>query len=271
MRMVALVENTCRDARCGAEHGLCIYVRTQRHALLMDTGQTDLLLRNAAALNADLSGVDTVILSHGHYDHTGGVLPLVSLHPDADIYMRRGADEPHYNVERYIGVDRRILSLPRLHVLDGDLRLDDELFLFGGVTGTHSRPSGNRALTVARGGVRVPDDFAHEQSLVLSQDGKRWLLSGCAHSGILNILDRYREIFGSAPDYVVSGFHMMKRDGVYTDDETAAIRRTAQALSRLPTVFYSGHCTGETAFSIMREIMGDQLIALYSGFEICRT
>jgi beta-glucosidase len=103
-----------------------------------------------------------------------------------------------------------------------------------------------------------------------TEDGQEGLDTD-AFSGILNILGRYREIFGSAPDYVVSGFHMMKRDGVYTDDETAAIRRTAQALSRLPTVFYSGHCTGETAFSIMREIMGEQLIALYSGFEICRT
>lgn len=265
MRMIALVENTCLDTRCGAEHGLCIYVQTQRHTLLMDTGQTDLLLHNAAALHVDLSDLDTVILSHGHYDHTGGVLPLVSVCPNAAVYMRRTAAEPHYNGERYIGIDKRILSLPRLHFLDGDLRLDDELFLFGDCKETFSRPFANRTLTVERGGVRTADDFAHEQSLVVTQNGKRWLLSGCAHSGILNILNRYREIFGGVPDYVVSGFHMMKRDGAYSPDEEAAILETAKALSCMPTVFFTGHCTGTAAFDLMQSVMGAQLIAVHSG------
>ena len=231
----------------------------------MDTGQTDLLLRNADALQVDLAKVDTVVLSHGHYDHTGGVLPLSAVCPNAGIYMRRAAAEPHFNGERNIGIDRRILSLPRLHLLDGDQKLDDELFLFGGVTGKRRRPSWNRTLTAERDGIRIPDDFAHEQSLVLSQDGKHWLLSGCAHSGILNILDRYFELFGCAPDYVVSGFHMMKHDGIYLPEEEAQILRTAQALSELPTVFFTGHCTGTAAFALMQKIMGTQLVALHSG------
>lgn len=268
MRILTLVENTCGDARCGAEHGLCLYIRTQRHTLLMDTGQTDLLLCNAAALEIDLSQVDTVILSHGHYDHTGGVLPLTQVCPDADVYMRRSAAEPHFNGERYIGIDSRILSLPHLHLLNDDVRLDDELFLFGGVAGKHGRPAGNRTLTAERDGVRTADDFAHEQNLVLTQSGKNGLLCGCAHCGILNILDRYRELFGSAPDYVVGGFHMMKRDGAYTPEETDDILRTAKALSRLPTVFFTGHCTGAEALETMRSVMGAQLHALHSGTEL---
>ena len=155
MRIITLVENTCGDSRCGAEHGLCVYVKTRRHTLLMDTGQSDMLLRNAAALDIDLTQTDAVILSHGHYDHTGGVLPLVSVCPDAEIYMRRSAADPHYNGERYIGIDRRILSLPHLHLLDGDLELDDELFLFGGFSDKYSRPSGNRTLTAEHGGART--------------------------------------------------------------------------------------------------------------------
>ncbi len=269
MKMIALVENTCLDTRFGAEHGLCIYIRTQRHKLLMDTGQTDLLLRNAAALGIDLSDTDTVILSHGHYDHTGGMLPLENICPDAKIYMRRSAAEPHFNGNRYIGIDDRIPALPNLHLTDGDLRLDEELFLFGDYKEEFIRPFSNRTLTVERGGMRVPDDFSHEQSLVITQNGKRWLLSGCAHSGILNILNRFREIFGCAPDYAVSGFHMMKHEGVYSADEEAAILQTAKELSRLPTVFYTGHCTGTAAFELMQTVMGAQLISLHSGCRIC--
>ena len=80
-----------------------------------------------------------------------------------------------------------------------------------------------------------------------------------------SILDRYRELFNSHPDYVLMGFHMMKREGEYTAEEKAVIIQTAQELSRLDTVFYSGHCTGAPAFALMKEIMGDKLIALHSG------
>ena len=108
----------------------------------------------------------------------------------------------------------------------------------------------------------------HEQCLVITQNGKHWLLSGCAHNGILNILDRYREIFGGDPDFVLSGFHMMKRDGEHTEEEKAVILQTARELAKMNTVFYSGHCTGIPAFELMKEIMGDKLIALHSGEQL---
>ena len=268
MKILTLVENSCGDARCTAEHGLSIYIETEKHKLLVDTGQTDALLKNAAVCGIDLSAVDTVILSHGHYDHAGGILPFCTVNQTAKIYMQRAAAEPHFNGERYIGIGPAIPALPNVRLLSGDLRLDDELFLFTGVTGRRCFPPGNRALTRLENGEKAPDDFAHEQYLALLQDGKFWLISGCAHNGMLNILDRFRALFGCDPDYAVSGFHMMKRDGAHTEEEIACIRQTAEALSRTDTVFYSGHCTGEAAFALMKETLGDRLIALHTGCEL---
>ena len=114
----------------------------------------------------------------------------------------------------------------------------------------------------------MQDDFAHEQCLVIEQEGKRWLLSGCSHNGILNILDKYKEIFSGVPDYVITGFHMMKNDGEHTDEEKAVIMQTARELVQMDTVFYSGHCTGIPAFDLMKTIMGDKLIALHSGEKV---
>ena len=244
MKIVTLVENSCGNENCIAEHGLSIYIETDNHKLLLDTGQTDAVVKNAKVLGIDLTAVDTVILSHGHYDHSGGILPFSKLNRTAQLIMQRSAAEPHYNGERYIGIDTDILKLPNIQLIDGDMELDDELFLFSGKT---------------------EDDFMHEQCLVITQNGKRWLLSGCAHNGILNILDRYKELFDSHPDYVITGFHMMKREGKHTEEEKAVIIQTAQELSQLDTVFYSGHCTGIPAFELMKEIMGDKLIALHSG------
>jgi len=268
MKIITLVENTSASESCIAEHGLSVYIETEKHRLLLDTGQTDAVVKNAKTLGIDLTAVDTVILSHGHYDHSGGILPFSKMNPNAKIIMQKSAAEPHYNGERYIGIDTDILKLPNVQLIDGDIQLDDELFLFSRVTGRRCYPQGNRMLSCMCGGEKVEDDFSHEQCLVITQNGKRWLLSGCAHNGILNILDRYKELFGSDPDYVLSGFHMMKREGEHTEDEKAVIIQTAQELAKMDTVFYSGHCTGIPAFELMKEIMGDKLIALHAGAEI---
>ena len=265
MKIITLVENSCGHENCIAEHGLSLSIETEQHKLLLDAGQTNAVVKNADVLGIDLAAVDTVILSHGHYDHSGSILPFSQINRTAQIIMQNKAAEPHYNGERYIGIDQAILDLPNVRLIDGDLQLDDELFLFSGITGRRCYPQGNRKLSRIENGVQIPDDFAHEQCLVITQGGKKWLLSGCAHNGILNILDRYNEIIGSAPDYVITGFHMMKKDGEHTEEEKAVIVQTARELSRLDTVFYSGHCTGIPAFEMMKEIMSDQLIALHSG------
>ena len=268
MRIVTLVENSCGNENCIAEHGLSIYIETDNHKLLLDTGQTDAVVKNAEALSIDLSAVDTVILSHGHYDHSGGILPFSQINHTAQIIMQKSAAEPHFNGDRYIGIDKAIPDLPNVRLIEGDVQLDNELFLFSGITGRRCYPQGNRKLSCMRKGEKVPDDFIHEQCLVITQNGKRWLLSGCAHNGILNILDRYKELFDSHPDYVITGFHMMKREGEHTEEEKAVIIQTAQELAKMNTVFYSGHCTGIPAFEMMKDIMRDKLIALHSGEEI---
>lgn len=162
MKIVTLVENTCGHKYCIAEHGLSVYVETEKHRLLLDTGQTDAVVKNAEVLGIDLSAVDTVILSHGHYDHSGGILPFSQINHTAQIIMQRSAAEPHYNGERYIGIDRAILDLPNVRLIDGDMRIDDELFLFSDITGRRCYPQGNHRLLRMENGVKVPDDFAHE-------------------------------------------------------------------------------------------------------------
>ena len=113
----------------------------------------------------------------------------------------------------------------------------------------------------------VQDDFSHEQCLVIHEGTKSVLLSGCAHHGILNILDRYRELYGGDPDVVISGFHMMKRHG-YSDADITMIIDTALELRKLRTVFYTGHCTGVEPYNAMKKLMGDKLHYVHSGDEI---
>lgn len=279
MKIITLMENTQNDPSILAEHGLSVYIETKNHKILSDCGCTDAFMKNAALLGVDLTAVDSVFLSHGHYDHSGGILPFTEVNVNAPIYMQEKAVLPYYHKteteERYIGINTAIADLPQMKLLNGDVVIDEELAIFSNVTGRELWPKGNLALKKKVGNDFVQDEFDHEQYLIVSEKcndvvdkesltTKKVLISGCAHNGILNILEHYHSLYASYPDVVISGFHMKKKTE-YTEEDIATIRETAKRLQQLPTTFYTGHCTGDIPFQIMKEIMGEQLVYAYSG------
>ncbi len=270
MKIVNLIEDTVGDSGCRAEHGLSFYIETEGHRLLLDTGATDAFIENAAQKGIDLSAVDTVVLSHGHYDHTGGLLAFVEINPSAAIYIHKNAVGAFYNCrhtpQKYIGMDPRIADLPQVIWVDGDLKIDDELSIFTNARGRRLWPRGNEVLKKRVGDEYVQDEFDHEQYLVVNEGERRVLLSGCAHNGILNILDTYRELYGGAPSHVISGFHTMKPE--YSDADDSLVAQIASELFDTDTVYFSGHCTGEHPLEILKRIMKNKLVTLHSGDEI---
>lgn len=316
MRIINLVENETGSSGCEAAHGLSFYVETEKHKLLFDAGPTEAVFRNAQKLGINLRAVDTVILSHGHYDHSGGILAFAQLTPAARIYMQHNAGGEYYAFDgegkgfRYIGIDKKILSLPQVQLLRGDTKLDNELQLF--TVDVENRafplPSTNARLKKLSAGNYLQDDFSHEQNLLLTTAGKKILFCGCAHNGILNVLDALERKLGSGalPDLVLGGFHLMNRAGTPaavrakldkaepdrtaeepgTKAEVAApnrastatpapageltdeVREIAERLKRYKAHFATCHCTGLPAFNQMKEIMGDQLSYVYSGDEV---
>lgn len=273
MRVLNLVEDLAGRDGCASAHGLSYYIETPRHRLLMDAGPGEVLLDNARTLGVDLARVDAAVLSHGHYDHGDGLVAFGRVNQTAKVYLRRTATRRCFGDDgggalRYIGLDPAALRRDGLVFVDGTLRIDEELTLFGDIAGRRAWPQANlRLRREAEGGV-AQDEFDHEQCLVVSADGLRVLFSGCAHSGILNILDRFHALFGGWPDAVVSGFHMMKR-APYAPDEERTILETAEALRALPCRYFTGHCTGVPAYALMRGVLGDRLRYVRCGEEVC--
>lgn len=275
MRIINLIENTEGADGCAFAHGLSFYVETGKHKLLLDLGPSEETIQNAGALGIDLSSVDTIILSHGHYDHSGGIIPFTKINDKAIIYMQETATDDYYADDgedgperfRYIGIDRKIAKLPQVRFLRGDAVIDDELELFVIRHRNRELPFTNRRLLVRTGADYRQDEFEHEHFLVIHREGKSILLSGCAHNGILSILDEYVDRYGKAPDLVVSGFHLMKKTD-YRDSEILEIERIADELRKYPTRFVTCHCTGTIAYDVMKKIMGDRLEYVHSGEEI---
>ena len=276
MKIVNLIEDTEGKYGCSYEHGLSFYIETERHKVLLDLGQTDNSISNAKKLGIDLENVDLVVLSHGHYDHSGGMIPFSKINARAAIYMQSSACGDYYADDgimagndryRYIGIDKDILKLPQIRLVEGDHIINDELELFAIKNRTHNMPFTNKSLLVKTSEGFVSDDFGHEHYLVVRENGLSVLLSGCAHNGILSILDAYKAKYGSIPNVVVSGFHLMvKRE--YHENELDEVSAIAEKLKTYQTRFFTCHCTGIPAFEEMKKIMGDQLEYVHSGEEI---
>ena len=120
------------------EHGLSFYLETPRHKLLFDLGATDAFLANARQAGIDVSQVDTAVISHGHYDHGGGLEAFLEANHRASVYLREGAFDPHISLQgeniHRIGLEPKLQENPRIHLLREDTWLDEELFVFGNVT-----------------------------------------------------------------------------------------------------------------------------------------
>ena len=275
MKIVNLIENTEGHRGCAFAHGLSFYVETEKHKLLLDLGPSEETIHNAEVLGIDLTAVDTVILSHGHYDHSGGILPFTKINNRAQIYMQSSATEDYYADDgadateryRYIGIDKEIAKLPQVRFVNGNTVLDEELELLTIQNRSHELPFTNKRLLVREGDDYRRDDFIHEHFLVIHENGQSVLMSGCAHNGILSILDAYMEKYQKAPNLVISGFHLMKKTD-YRDNEIEEITAIAEELKKYPTRFITCHCTGTTAFEVMKQVMGDRLAYVHSGEEV---
>ena len=249
MKLVTLMENTtaCDNLRC--EHGLSLYLETGNHKILFDAGQSSAFAENAEKLGVDLREVDFAVLSHGHYDHGGGLEEFLKINNTAPVYISSHAFEPHYSANGYIGLDLQLQGKEQLRSVAEETALAEGITLYQ----LDVVPADTAGLEMEEQGQRKPDDFRHEQYLLVEEGGKRILISGCSHKGILQIMEAFR------PDILGGGFHFMKIT------EEAKLAEAAKKLLEYDTVYYTGHCTGLTQYAYLKSVMGDQLHYIAAG------
>ncbi|MBN2511249.1 MAG: MBL fold metallo-hydrolase [Spirochaetales bacterium] len=259
MRITVLVENTRLSDDLAARHGLSLYIETANERILFDTGVDDSLVGNAKKLKVDLSLVDFAVISHGHYDHGGGIPAFFTVNSHAPVYIHEKAFGSFYSTKsveapphKYIGIDPDLKGHPRLIPLHEDRWLSPSLLLFTGVAQKKLPIESNRLLfTTSSDGSLVNDDFVHEMNLVIRGKHGDTLICGCAHNGVVNIIDHCRGLTGAVPSRVIGGFHLSHEQigGQFLSAYADMLKESGVES------FYTCHCTGESQFAFLNTIV----------------
>ena len=259
MKWTVLSDNRTNNDQLETEHGLSILFETEKHRILLDTGASDIFIRNAAKMAIDLSTVDYVFISHGHSDHAGGLRHFMSINDKAKVIVSPNAMSGKFFSKRgnlhSITAEWPKIDDDRLVLIDQTCTIAENIHVIAHIPQNHPMPKGNQNLYVQNtNGDFIHDDFRHE--LALYVDGL--LFTGCAHSGLENIL-------AACPwpvHTVLGGFHLL--DGQETGEEIESLAQRQK--TKFPnTKFYTSHCTGDNVFEVMKDVMGEQLQSFRCG------
>jgi len=263
-----LLENRSVKERYETEHGLSLYIEAGERKILFDAGETDAFIRNAKRMGVDLAEVDMMILSHGHYDHGGGIKYFMDLNKKALIYIHKEAFRPHASIKegerKDAGIDDSLLHNNRVRLVDEDLYFGDELVLFSHIKGKEMVPRGNSRLLMKKDSGWIKDNFHHEQNLLIKEGNKRVLVVGCSHRGIVNILDQCEKHLDRPLTAVLGGFHLYDLDK-NKEEDLSFLKGIAGRLEENNASYYTGHCTGYDQFSLLKEMMGNRIHYLATG------
>jgi len=209
MKIITLIENLVYKQGLVAEHGLSLYIETENRKILFDTGQSDLFLQNAQKLGISVEEIDSLVLSHGHYDHTGGLYPFLKKNSKAKIYAKKDIFTPKYHgPNRFIGTLRKEKLLKdRLIYIETITEIADDVFVMPDIIIHNSLDTHFKGMYRKVGSEFVPDDFEDELFLVIKQNEQINIVTACSHRGITNICTTATEQFKLSVNLIIGGFH----------------------------------------------------------------
>lgn len=267
IKIQVLVENTANRIGVLGEHGLSYWIQTSERSILFDTGQGMALAHNAQTLGIDQQQVDFIVLSHGHYDHTGGLRFFTQTKTSLPIYAHPGAWKKKYakkqNVYVSVGIpeelgdsfqEKGIETWQPTQILDG-------VWVTGEVPRQNEWERSTGTFFLDDRGQQA-DELKDDQSIFIQTNQGIVVLLGCAHSGVVNTLHYIERLTEEKPlAFVIGGMHLVNAS-------PERIQRTIQEFHRMGVEKIAPcHCTGTSACHALRNAFVDHYVDCSVGTE----
>lgn len=273
MKITALIENKSNSDLL-SEHGLAVHIEYNSKNYLLDTGASPQFATNAKTMGIDLAKVDTAFLSHSHYDHSGGYEQFFSVNSGAKVYMQKEAQEECFakilGIRKYIGIPRGVLSKykDRIGYVSQSEEIEPGVWLIRHTTKNLAMKAKKDHFYRMVDHKLLPDDLLHEQSLVFVDKDGLVILNSCCHAGVDHIVEEVKELLKDQPiKAVIGGFHLMGVRGPssksMSKDKIAALGKRVVDLG--VEHIYTCHCTGDPAYAILKEALGNQISYFKTG------
>ncbi len=264
-KIKCVVDNNVKlSSNFWGEHGLSFLIEN-KEKILFDTGKSfDVLNHNLEVFGEKKEDISKIFISHGHYDHTGGLLGIMK-YSNAKIFAHPSIFEEKYKKTvtelKYIGPPFNKNDLPNISLTKESIELSKNIFTTGEIERTFDFEKASTAFQKKIDSRYMHDDIIDDQALVIKTNIGSVVILGCNHSGLLNTIEHSKDLLGDDVFLVLGGTHL-----VAADDNR--ISRTVEYLKKYGITLFGFHCTGDYASFKLRSALDKMYCRGYTGFEI---